>query len=75
MSQPTRQIEWTHRPGDTYAVTGTFPRCRSDKRFKIITPSHLHALHINLWKGSVWHLPADPTAAGYKRKLLKRVYN
>lgn len=50
-----------------YIVTGV--QYRSTKRFRIVTSSFLHAICINLWRGSVWEVK------GGKRKLIKRVYN
>jgi hypothetical protein len=46
-------MEWTHKLGDTYHVTGTDTR---GKRFRIVTSNPHHALGINLWRGTVWHV-------------------
>lgn len=51
----------------TYHVTGVD---RSGRRFRIVTTSHMHAMCINLWRGSVWAVLDNG-----KRKLIKRVYN
>jgi len=49
-----------------YHVTGVD---RSGKRFKIVTSNGMHAVCINIWRGSVWEVTNG------KRKLIKRVYN
>jgi hypothetical protein len=54
------------RTQDTYEVTGVD---RSGKRFKHAYSSKFHAMGINLWRGSVWHVRDG------KRKLIKRVFN
>jgi len=51
-----------------YHVTGVLV---NGKRFKIVTPSIIHAMGINLWRGTVWSV--DRTTG--KRTKLKRVYN
>ena len=66
---------WTHRAGDTYLVTGRYAAHNSHKRFRMVCRNWYHANGINLWMGFVWHVPADPAAAGYKRRLVKRVVN
>ena len=50
-----------------YVITETL--YRSNKRFRKVTSSFLHATSINLWRGSVWEVRDG------KRKLIKRVYN
>ncbi len=50
----------------TYHVTGVD---RQGKRFRIETSNGMHAMMVNLWRGSVWQV------TGGKRKLIKRVYN
>lgn len=70
-----KQIEWTHHEGDRYVIIGYYPPCRADRRFRLVLSSWRHADGINLWRGNVWHMPADPVAAGYKRRLVKRVIN
>ena len=50
----------------TYHVTGTD---RGGRRFKIVTGNYIHALGINMWRGSVW------SVTNGKRTLIKRVYN
>ena len=50
----------------TYHVTGTDAR---GKRFKIVTPSYMHAMGINVYNGSVWEVRNG------KRKRIKRVFN
>lgn len=50
-----------------FIVTGTD---RSGKRFKIQTSNYMHAMCINLWRGSVWALLDSG-----KRKKLKTVIN
>ena len=54
------------RTADTYEVTGVD---RSGRRFKYAYSSAFHAMGINLWRGSVWHVRDG------KRKLIKRVSN
>ncbi len=49
-----------------YKVTGVD---RSGRRFKIETDNTLHAMGINLWRGSVWRNENG------KWKLIKRVWN
>ena len=49
-----------------YHVTGVD---RSGKRFKIVTSNGMHAVCINIWRGSVWEVTNG------KRKLIKRVHN
>ena len=68
-------VSWTHRVGDTYLVTGRYTHPNSHKRFRMVCGNWYHANGINLWMGFVWHVPADPAAAGYKRRLVKRVVN
>jgi hypothetical protein len=50
-----------------YVVTGVTV---TGQRFRIITDSFMHAMGINLYRGSVW--VQNDTG---KRKLIKRVYN
>ena len=50
-----------------YVITGTDVRGR---RFKLSTTNRMHALGINLFRGSVWFVNKNG-----KRQLLKRVYN
>jgi len=50
----------------TYAVTGVTVH---GKRFSLLFDNLFHAMHINLFRGSVWEV------VNGKRKLLKRVYN
>jgi hypothetical protein len=63
---------WLHQNGDKYLITGT--DCRG-RRFRQTHTNPWVANSINLWRGNLWHLPADPAAAGYKRKRLKQVWN
>ncbi len=63
---------WLHQNGDKYLITGT--DCRG-RRFRQTHTNPWVAKSINLWRGNLWHLPADPAAAGYKRKRLKQVWN
>lgn len=49
-----------------YHVTGTD---RNGRRFKIITNKGMHAMMVNIYRGSVWEV------INGKRKLIKRVYN
>ena len=49
-----------------YHVTGID---RNGRRFKIITNKGMHAMMINIYRGSVWEV------INGKRKLIKRVYN
>ena len=49
-----------------YIITGTD---RTGKRFKLKTNNRIHALAINLWRGTVWQVDNG------KRRMLKRVYN
>lgn len=51
----------------TYHVTGVTVRGR---RFKQVHTDPFYALHINLWRGSVWEVQPNG-----KRRLLKRVWN
>lgn len=58
----------THHAHDRYHITGV----RIDgKRFKLVTSNPIHAFGINLWRGSVWFVPAGTG----KRRLVKRVMN
>ena len=50
-----------------YEITGVEV---SGKRFKICTHNRMHALAINLWRGSVWSVSEEG-----RRRLMKRVYN
>ncbi len=73
MTSRTNAIStWLHHNGDRYLITGTDTR---GKRFRQIHTNPWFAQGINLWRGNLWHLPADPAAAGYKRKRLKQVWN
>ena len=55
-----------------YKITGVD---RNGKRFKILTNNRMHALSINLWKGSVWiKRPKIDAFLFGQWKLLKRVY-
>lgn len=58
--------EFTHTTADSYLVTGVKT---SGQRFTIATANPMHALGINLWRGSVWQVRDG------KRTLVKRVYN
>lgn len=49
-----------------YDVTGVTVR---GKRFRLSFSNLIHAMGINLWRGSVWEVSDG------KRKLIKRVYN
>jgi len=49
-----------------YVITGVDVR---GKRFKITTSNYIHAMGINLYRGSVWKVEAG------KRRLIKRVFN
>jgi len=51
-----------------YEITGVD---KEGKRFKMSTKSHIQAMGINLWRGSVWFIKDGET----KRKLVKRVWN
>lgn len=57
-----------HTPGDTYTVTGLL--YNSTKRFRHSYSNPMHALGINLWRGSVWQ-----QKFGKGRTLIKRVFN
>lgn len=50
-----------------YKVTGVTVH---GKRFKIETSDRIHALGINLWRGSVWESTSEN-----KWRLINRVYN
>lgn len=50
-----------------YKITGTD---RKGKRFKILTNSGIHAMGINLWKGTVY---VKRNRTGWK--IIKRVWN
>jgi hypothetical protein len=59
---------WLHQNGDKYRIIGI------DYGYRRVRQTHTNpwvAQGINLWRGNLWHLPADPAAAGYKRKRLK----
>jgi len=51
-----------------YHVTGTL---MNGKRFKIVTPSIIHAMGINLYRGTVWSVDTKTR----KRTKLRRVWN
>lgn len=46
-----KNIEWTHKAGDSYLVTGTDT---NGKRFRIVCATWLHARGINLQSGCKW---------------------
>jgi hypothetical protein len=53
----------------SFFITGLY--AYSTRRFKAIrTSSYIHAMGINLWRGSVWQLDSQG-----KRRLIKRVWN
>jgi hypothetical protein len=56
-----------HEKGDSYHVTGVDV---AGKRFKIITDNLIHAMAINLWRGTVWQIKAGKT----KRRRIKVVW-
>jgi hypothetical protein len=60
-------INLSHQAGDCYEVTGVLVNGRWFKVIKTTNP--MHALGINLWHGSVWHVRDG------KRYLVKRVVN
>jgi len=49
-----------------YHVTGVTVR---GERFKIVTSNYIHAMGINLWRGSVWEVKDG------RRKRIKHVVN
>jgi len=49
-----------------YHITGVTTR---NKRFKIVTSNYVHAMGINLYRGSVW------AVSNGKRKLIRRIFN
>lgn len=49
-----------------YVITGV---TASGKRFRIETTNQVHAMGINLYRGSVWEVDNG------RRKLLKRIWN
>lgn len=51
----------------TYHVTGVTV---TGERFKIVTDNYIHAMGINLWRGSVWEVQASG-----KRRRIKQVWN
>ena len=57
-----------HNHGDIYHITGVTV---CGKRFKIVTSNPIHALGINLWKGSVWQIKVGEK----KRKRIKQAWN
>jgi len=59
-------MDITLQAGDTFAVTGVTVH---GKRFKIQTSNAMHAMCINLWRGSVW------LCRGGKRMRVKHVVN
>ena len=61
-------MEFYHHNGDVYHVTGVDVY---GKRFKIVTSNPMHALGINLWRGSVWQIKAGQK----KRRKIKEVWN
>ncbi len=60
-------MEFTHKEGDKYLVTGVYHN--STKRFRQMHSNPRQALGINLWHGRVWQIRDG------KRTLLKRVNN
>jgi len=54
--------------GWEYHITGT---TMTGKRFKIVTPSIVHAMGINVYRGTVWSVDKETG----KRKVLRRVWN
>ena len=58
-----------HQPGDRYVVTGLL--YNSTKRFRRETDNPWLALGINLWRGTVWRIPAG---TGTRQKI-KTVFN
>tara|TARA_R110000787_G_scaffold89251_1_gene189008 strand:- start:1629 stop:2057 length:429 start_codon:yes stop_codon:yes gene_type:complete len=50
----------------TYEATGV---TRRGHRFKVTTDNYVHAMGINLWRGTVWEV------ANGKRKKIRTVYN
>jgi hypothetical protein len=63
----TMAIEFIHKPGDTYLVTGTL--YRSNKKFRQVHSNPHYAMGINLWSGRVYQVRDG------KRKLVKKVVN
>jgi len=59
-------MEWTHKKGDKYHVTGTDVR---GKRFKIVTSNPIHADAINVYNGTLWGIRDG------KRRIIRRIFN
>lgn len=55
-----------HNPGDRWIVTG---EDRNGRRFRLSFDLPGMALHVNLWKGSVWRVRAGSN----RRERVKRV--
>ena len=51
----------------TYHITGI---TRDGKRFKIVTDNAIHAMGINVWRGTKWIVNENG-----KRTVLQRIYN
>jgi len=64
MTEQENNAQFIGKNGVTYEVTGVD---RNGKRFKICTDNHIHALGINLWKGTKWLVLPNG-----KRKILFR---
>ena len=60
-------MEFEHKPGDRYILTGVL--YQSKKRFRLTTENPRYALGVNLWRGSLWQEREG------KRTLLRRVSN
>ena len=57
-----------HEPGDRYVVTGV---CVDGRRFRVATDNPIHALGINLHRGTLWQIKAGEN----RRRVVRRVFN
>lgn len=55
------KLEEKELPESRYIVTGV---TRTGHRFRVETESLIHALGINLWKGTVWEI-----VEGHRKKI------
>ena len=55
------KLEEKELPKSVYLVTGV---TRTGSRFRVETESLMHALGINLWRGTVWEI-----VEGHKKKI------